>query len=145
MRWTKLTCVFLVFTLGPLSAWVLVNKVRARRTDLVLMANLADQNRMAFVLHWDPGQIDRQGEFGETALHASMRYQESNMAPIKLLFDCGARVDVRNNLGYTSLHSAAINDVPKALPLLIEAGADIEANSNDGWTPLHCACLHGVP
>jgi len=53
----------------------------------------------------------------------------------------GARsdVNVKNNDGWTPLHSAAYYGHFEIVKYLVEHGADIIAKNNDGLTPLQCA------
>lgn len=56
---------------------------------------------------------------------------------IDLLMKNGARIDARDNLGNTVIHTAAFrSNCHLLLPKLKEYGADLNAGDNDGITPL---------
>lgn len=62
----------------------------------------------------------------------------------KALLAMGAKVDLRNSDGETSLHLPYFHWAPSAetVKVFIDAGADINARSKSGETPLHKALRH---
>ena len=58
---------------------------------------------------------------------------------VKTLLDAGARVDVRDDVGATPLHTAATTNAPEIIKLLIRHGARVDATDKNGDTPLHYA------
>lgn len=64
---------------------------------------------------------------------------------VKLLIDNGAKVNTRNNQGFTPLHRAAQQRSPDAAQVLIENGADVNAENIQRDTPLHWAAFYGSP
>lgn len=57
----------------------------------------------------------------------------------------GAKVDSRDETGYTSLWWAAYCNHPQTAGVLIHYGADVNARAKDGWTPLMTACCVPAP
>ncbi len=54
-------------------------------------------------------------------------------------------VEVRDTLGNTPLHIAAMFGTPNNIAALVSAGADVEARGSFGNTPLHFAAMIGTP
>lgn len=122
-----------------------------------------------------PRELDMQDINGDTALHISAcvmgcrplvreikesgRYvttlAETYMSQadnVETLIKCGARVDVRNNLGETALHRAIrettnvyeMQVMPVIVNILLTAGAEIDARNYNGETALHLASYYGA-
>lgn len=68
---------------------------------------------------------------GKTPLHFAAQGQDYKM--VELLINTGANVNVRDNLGFTPLHSASSSYY---VELLASAGADVNARNNEQSTPL---------
>ena len=65
---------------------------------------------------------------------------------VELLFDRGAKIDLRDEVDFTPLHYAAWNSRLDAMHALIRRGADVHAQSSTaGNTPLHRAAKRGQP
>jgi ankyrin repeat protein len=75
---------------------------------------------------------------GETPLHRT-----KDEAIALLLFQHGADVSARNNLGQTPLHRAAFNGHEAVVKVLLENGSDVSVRDNDGDSPLHMAAFQG--
>ncbi|MFH1267695.1 MAG: ankyrin repeat domain-containing protein [Planctomycetota bacterium] len=58
---------------------------------------------------------------------------------LRMLAAAGADVNARDDLGYTLLMSAAVNDKPDLARLALELGADPRIKSKDGWTAMEYA------
>ncbi len=61
-----------------------------------------------------------------------------------MLLARGAKVDAKNNTGYTPLHSAATRNQESLALLLLVNGADINAKTDEGCTPLYLAEKRGM-
>ncbi|KDQ17158.1 hypothetical protein BOTBODRAFT_598930 [Botryobasidium botryosum FD-172 SS1] len=74
-----------------------------------------------------------------------MSHQDGEIA-ISALINMGAKLDERNESGYTPLIVAASNGSPAAVRLLLNKGADPSIRGADGYGPLHYAfALMGRP
>lgn len=62
---------------------------------------------------------------------------------VKMLIDCGAEIDRRNDRGQTPLGGAAFKGHMEIVRLLAEAGADVSADNGSGKTPLMFAAMFG--
>lgn len=80
--------------------------------------------------------LEAQGVLGSTTLHLAATYSDTKM--VRLLLDCGARVDCLRKNGATSLMIAASRGV-EMVELLVERGADLNARDSLGSGPLHYA------
>lgn len=69
----------------------------------------------------------------------------ANGLTVELLFDWGAKIDLRDQVDFTPLHYAAWNSRLDAMHALIRRGADVHAQSKAGNTPLHRAAQRGQP
>jgi ankyrin repeat protein len=80
-----------------------------------------------------------------TPLHAAASTGQTNV--VTLLLAKQAKVDARNQWGYTPLLYAAARGNVAAAALLLQAGADVNAVGNEdvtaGWTPLLLAAYGG--
>ena len=62
---------------------------------------------------------------------------------VDLLLKAGASLSVVDNMGRTTLHTAAMNGCTELVDILLKAGANLFVVDNAGWTPLHIAALTG--
>ncbi|XP_046358515.2 uncharacterized protein LOC124136592 isoform X2 [Haliotis rufescens] len=62
---------------------------------------------------------------------------------VGILCERGARVDIKNSLGYYPVHVAAENNNAPILKTLLKYNADISVKDNENQTPLHHACDEG--
>ena len=70
--------------------------------------------------------------------------REGNVEAIKeMLKEPGAKVDARDEHGYTLLNYAAMYGNVDVIKVLVEAGADLNAMDKEGWLPLHHAARKG--
>jgi hypothetical protein len=67
----------------------------------------------------------------------------ANPANAGFLLAYGADIRVRDAVGMTPLHSAALYGDEATIGLLIDFGAEINARDASGWTPLHSAARLG--
>ena len=87
------------------------------------------------------------GEDNTTALHLASEYGRPEVA--RVLFNHGASVNAKNNLGRTPFHelARAVNwigsDHLAVAKLLLEKNADLDARDEDHETPLHFASKYG--
>jgi ankyrin repeat protein len=58
---------------------------------------------------------------------------------VKYLVGAGCDKNLKNNDGWTPLHSASYNGHLEVVKYLVGAGCDKNLKNNDGWTPLHWA------
>ena len=63
----------------------------------------------------------------------------NDIKAVQWLLANGADVNVKENDGFTPLHSAADENASEAAVVLLANGAEVNAKDNDGWTPLHWA------
>jgi ankyrin repeat protein len=75
------------------------------------------------------------------SLHEAVRTK--NAFEMEAALSEGIDVDVRDKLGETPLHVAAVMGYKEASTLLIESGADVNAQDERGLTPLHAAAWMG--
>jgi ankyrin repeat protein len=68
--------------------------------------------------------------------------EENNLPEVSRLLSVGADVNVKDNFGWTPLHTASMEGHLQVVKVLQDHGADIEAEDNDEWTPLHFACAN---
>ena len=90
-----------------------------------------------------PGAVRVRDRFGNIPLHYAS-YPESNPTAFQLLLMHSRKADYlheRNELGYTPLHSACINDAPGFVikGLLESCPCTVNQQDNAGNTPLHHA------
>ncbi|PKN26745.1 MAG: hypothetical protein CVU65_04695 [Deltaproteobacteria bacterium HGW-Deltaproteobacteria-22] len=78
--------------------------------------------------------ISWKDDSGNTLLHYACYYRASTDVA-ELLLARGADVHAKNNLGYTPLHSCALNGCENTIRVLLKGGASKDARDNDGRTP----------
>lgn len=66
-----------------------------------------------------------------SALLLCLEHEYFDLAEV--MVECGAEVDIRNQLGWTPLIWASIKGRVKAVEFLLKHGANIHACNNDGW------------
>ncbi len=80
----------------------------------------------------DLNAVDKTG--GDTPLLRGSRTGKKES--IEILLKAGANVTVKNNLGQTALHLAAMSGSPEKVELLLAAQADPAALDLKGWAPI---------
>ncbi|MHC9540507.1 MAG: ankyrin repeat domain-containing protein [Vulcanimicrobiota bacterium] len=60
-----------------------------------------------------------------------------------ILLSNGARINIKNNSGFTPLHIVSASGKAELVQLLISGGADVNAENRDGFTALHGAAGKG--
>ncbi|KAG0728151.1 Ankyrin-3 [Chionoecetes opilio] len=89
------------------------------------------------------------GQNGDSVMHAvlqkSSKAKDENpfLETLRMFFEAGVDVNVKNNHGETPLFLAARRRLPKCTELLISFGADLFAMTQWGQSVLHGACLGG--
>lgn len=79
-------------------------------------------------------------------MHVAVAFSGAEDACTELctvLMDAGARLDARNDSGWTPLHVAAENLHVWAVRLLVSAHCDVDAADEDGETALHIVAAKG--
>jgi ankyrin repeat protein len=80
---------------------------------------------------------------GEDALDEALKRAEVREgALVRLLIEERARLNERDDSGWTALHWAASVDKVAAAAALLRAGADMDAPTKRGFTPLHVAARY---
>lgn len=107
---------------------------------LIDAADAGDVARVkAFVQAGRP--VDREGEFGTTALmRAALKGDE---AVVAVLLAAGANPAIKDIGGETPLHLAARKGYAGVARQLLRAGAPVDAKDNEGWTALMRAVVGG--
>jgi len=81
-------------------------------------------------------------EFGDTLLHHAA--DTGNLRIVKFVVEeLGVSLNVRNNEGFTPLHTAAFAGHLNVVRYLVSAGANVNARDKNGNTPLHLAAMWG--
>lgn len=83
-------------------------------------------------------EVDASDHFGNTALHAGIRYREI----VALLLEYGADINAKNAMGNTPLH-LAVRD-KDVVDLLIQNGANVNARNGLDKTPLYYSMRGGT-
>ena len=110
------------------------------------VASFSHPSVMKFFLGKNVIDVNAQDKFGNTALHYvrpawSRTSIASLIQKIRYLLNAGARVDIRNKLGQTALHtlvrtlerlSVEQSDISRIILLLRKHGADITVKDNEG-------------
>ena len=78
---------------------------------------------------------------GQYSLHLSA--EKGHEGIVRLLLDCGADPDGRDDIGSTPLHLAAKNGHESIVLELLGRGADVNAKNANGWTAVHIASKYG--
>ncbi|KAI8630284.1 ankyrin repeat-containing domain protein [Xylariaceae sp. FL1651] len=78
---------------------------------------------------------------GQTPLLKSAA--DGNEVVLRLLLDCGAKVDAQDDDGGTALILASKNGYDGIVEQLLDRGAKVDAQNNDGWTALITASEYG--
>jgi ankyrin repeat protein len=78
--------------------------------------------------------LEAQDTSGSMALHVAAMHSNAKM--VKLLLDCGARVDCPRRDRVTALMIATGRPEKDVVELLAERGADLYARDSHGWMPL---------
>jgi ankyrin repeat protein len=76
-----------------------------------------------------------------TALHAAAAGRASGVA--KILIECGASPNTRQNGGWTPLHAAAQNGDVELARTLLDSGADVTIRADNQQSPLDLALTKG--
>ena len=71
-------------------------------------------------------------------------FQVASAVDVKNCIANGADVHVRDEDGWTPLHSAVVYNDASTVMALVESGAGLEAQTNEGLTPLHMAAGFNV-
>jgi ankyrin repeat protein len=66
-----------------------------------------------------------------------------SMEIIKLLIECGSKLDIKDNKGMRPLHYSAYNGKTDIAQLLLRCGSNCNEQTFNGDTPMHYAALHG--
>ena len=78
---------------------------------------------------------------GDTPLNCAAAVGQNEVA--ELLFTNGADVNTKDDFGWTTYHSAAMNSHIKIVKLLIANSIDLNTKDDKGATPLHDAAEEG--
>ena len=79
---------------------------------------------------------------GNTILDIKPYWENAKTTNILSCLNNGQSIAVRDKMGRTPLHLAALyNQDPKVIKLLIQAGASLNARNAPGGTPLHDAAM----
>ncbi|QDJ95134.1 ankyrin repeat protein [Hypsugopox virus] len=82
--------------------------------------------------------IDKISNFNECVTHIFADTDKDTVEILELLINAGAKVDLKNSVGYTPLMCATNHGNLPVVNLLLKHGADHFVKSNDGCTLLHC-------
>ncbi|XP_062592261.1 putative ankyrin repeat protein RF_0381 [Saccostrea cucullata] len=87
-------------------------------------------------------ELDIKSTDGDTVLHYASRIGEFSISRY-LVAKYPKLINVKNNQGYTVLHSGFVCGDRELVSFLIEKGLDINALTNEGESVLHIACRNG--
>ena len=93
-----------------------------------------DLPSMQQALDHGAGEEAREDLFGATALMVAAGKGRVDM--VKILLDCGANKDARDEGGWTALMHATLNGQMETISFLIGEGVSIDAQNDDGKTAL---------
>ena len=119
-----------------------VNHVGSRARTALHVACFDGKEELAQLLlerGADPALVD---EDGETAVNGACFHGRVGVVGC-LLRHGGSPIDLPDRLGYTPLHSAALEGYLEVVNLVIQAGADPTISQRDGTTPLTSARKYG--
>jgi ankyrin repeat protein len=85
--------------------------------------------------------LDHGVDMNKNRLHYASEKGKKDVC--KLLLDCGADVNAKDNSGRTSLHRAAASGHKDVCELLIKHGANVNAKTIGSTSPLHFAAAKG--
>lgn len=111
------------------------------RTYLMIASESGRESVITCLLSQPDIEIDGRDRQGLTALMFAVRSKKYETA--KALVAAGAKLYLRDNLGKTALHYAAISADITAM--LLDQGAPIEATDRRGFTPMMQAVEYGNP
>ncbi len=87
--------------------------------------------------------INEQDEDAQCALHVAIKRQ--NLRSVDAIMACDPRLDVKDNLGSTVFHLAALSN-EKIIEALSRSDSPMVNTCNDaGYSPLHMACMADKP
>ena len=88
-----------------------------------------------------PPTIHCSHDLGQQLYKAS---RDGRVDEVERLLARGAPVDWRDNIGWTALHIACINNHPDVVKILTQQdGIDVNVQNTNKYTPLHHACYRG--
>ncbi|XP_006813082.1 uncharacterized protein LOC100373654 [Saccoglossus kowalevskii] len=109
-------------------------------TPLHIAANSNHDETTDVLLKYD-AYIDAQDKYGYTPLHRAALH--GHIQTCKVLINCGANVEVRNDMhDQTPLHLAVVHGHEHVAELLVKHHARIDSENKDGNTMLHLAAAH---
>jgi len=89
------------------------------------------------------GNLEEQGEFGETLLHIATEFGNADI--VSYLISKGLSPDDTDDDMMTPLHVACRDCNFDIVKILVDAGGNVNAQSDEGETPLHFACNYTRP
>lgn len=98
-----------------------------------------DRGKVADLLKLRPHHANNFDKAGNYLLHRAIEKQDYEL--VRLLLDCGADPNTRNNMGYTPLHFAVIFKDHRIVHLLLKNNSNVNVRSNSGKTALHLLSL----
>lgn len=134
---------FIVSKLGPAKARADVDL--EKRTGLHFIANRSDADTVKIIEYLikivgiNPNQKDRRGE---TPLHLAAGYDDKPEI-VEVLIKNGADVNIRDDSGYTPLHTACYSNNKGSVSILLNNGAEVNIFNNEGVTPLYNVATKG--